>query len=388
MSLYTTPLQFGYFLAIALAILLWVRGWREERLSDTMLGWVMFLLSQEIQDYTFGFSGINFLWNEMNGFPRGVALLFGPAVYYYLKSQVNRQFRFTKKHLIHLIPWAVFFVWDLEIFVQGKYAVQGYQESSLSNYIDYLHFAMMVFSFAYYYYQAIVLYKSYREWAVSQFSDVEIISFTWFRNFVYFMIAGIVLKVTTIIVDYFYELTFYQDWWWNLATVAIIFYVGIWGYSQPQPVQINFEKSDDNEKLSTETVTPIPTEEPTEKNSSASPDENDWLKSRLQQIMEEQRAYLDPGLTLNDLAKRLKSNSSALSSLINQHFGKNFNDFVNEYRVEAFKENVAKIDNKNFTLLAVALDCGFNSKATFNRAFKKFTGISPREYINKKPSDY
>lgn len=381
MTLRTTPLQFGYFLALSLAVLLWLRGRREERLSDTMLGWIMFLLAQEIQDYTFGFAGINFLWDQLNGFPRGIALLFGPAVYFYLKSQVNRQFKFTRKHLIHLIPWAFFFIIGLSIFVQGKYAVQAFQESVWHDYQGNLHLVVMFISYNYYYYKSIKLYQAYRKWAVSQFSDIEIISFTWFRNLVYFMIAGLVFKLTMNVIDYIYDLPFYQDWWWNLGTVVVIFYVGIWGYSQPQPNQINFETSGD------ETLTEKFEPKSFEVIKSTSFDDDERLKAKIKKTMEEHRAYLDANLTLSELAKRLKTNSSALSSVINQHLGKNFNDFVNEYRVEAFKENVAKVDNQNYTLLAVALDCGFNSKATFNRAFKKFTGISPREYVNKKPSN-
>ena len=59
-----------------------VRGYREGRLSDTLLGWLMFILAMELQDYTFGFAGINILWDELNGFPRGVSFLFGPVVYF------------------------------------------------------------------------------------------------------------------------------------------------------------------------------------------------------------------------------------------------------------------------------------------------------------------
>ena len=70
MSIYTTPLQFGYFLALLFAVLLWYRGWQEERLSDKFLGFVMFFLAMEIQDYTFGFAGINILWEKFDGFPR------------------------------------------------------------------------------------------------------------------------------------------------------------------------------------------------------------------------------------------------------------------------------------------------------------------------------
>ena len=74
MSLYTTPLQIGYFFSLLMWVVFLIRGYREQRLSDKLLGWIMFVLAMELQDYTFGFAGINILWNELNGFPRGVQL--------------------------------------------------------------------------------------------------------------------------------------------------------------------------------------------------------------------------------------------------------------------------------------------------------------------------
>ena len=99
MSIYTTPLQFGYFFALLIAFLLLVRGIREERLSDKLLAAVMFLLGMEIQDYTFGFAGINFLWDQMEGFPRHFNLAFEPTIYLYLKSQINKDFKLKKADL-------------------------------------------------------------------------------------------------------------------------------------------------------------------------------------------------------------------------------------------------------------------------------------------------
>jgi AraC-like DNA-binding protein len=86
-------------------------------------------------------------------------------------------------------------------------------------------------------------------------------------------------------------------------------------------------------------------------------------------------------LTLSELATKLNTNTSVLSAVINTGFGKNFNDFVNEYRVETFKRKAAAPDSKHLTLLAIAFDCGFNSKATFNRAFKKVTDLSPKAFL-------
>jgi AraC-like DNA-binding protein len=96
--------------------------------------------------------------------------------------------------------------------------------------------------------------------------------------------------------------------------------------------------------------------------------------------MEAEKPHLEPELSLANLARKLKIAPTLLSLVINTAFEKNFNDFVNAYRVEDFKNRLENADVRHLTLLGVAFDCGFNSKATFNRAFKKHTGQSPSEY--------
>lgn len=359
MSIYTTPLQFGYFLALSMAIMFWIRGNREERHSDVLLGWVMFFLAMEVQDYTFGFAGIDILWDELNGFPRGTALLFGPSVYFYLRAQVNRDFRITKHHLWHLLPWFITFVIDLIIFLNGADAVQRWQSSSWHHYMSYPRQIVLWTSYTYYFWQSLSLYQSYRHWAQNQYSDQDIISFNWFRNLIYFMISGILFKEGLGIIDNVFELDFYQDWWWNLAMVAIIFYVGIWGYAQAQPAEIRY-KSDDYEQ----------------KERLLKEDLSHW-KHQIEQFMKEHKPHLEPSLTLKSLALKLKTNPSVLSAAINQNFNKNFNDFINEYRINAFLELIKNKETQHYTLLALAMECGFNSKSTFNRAFKKITGETP-----------
>jgi AraC-like DNA-binding protein len=364
MSIYTTPLQFGYFLALAMAVLFWTRGYSEERLSDKMLGWVMILLAMEIQDYTFGFAGINFLWDQMNGFPRGTALLFGPSIYFYLRAQTNREFKLKKAHLLHLLPWFVPFLLNLIIFLNGPNAVQNWQSSKYYDLFNYFTSFLLWSSYIYYFSKSLILYKEYRQWTRNQYSDQEIISFKWFRNMLYFMIFGIAFKEFMNIIDRVYNLDFYQDWWWNLAMVGIIFYVGIWGYAQVQPNKIFFNNEDGPNDIKGKAM--------------QTEDLQSW-KHKIESLMKIQKPFLEPHLNLKMLSKKMRTNPSILSAAINQNFGKNFNDFINEYRVNEFLSISKNPEFAHYTLLALALESGFNSKSTFNRAFKKITGQTPKQ---------
>ncbi len=108
----------------------------------------------------------------------------------------------------------------------------------------------------------------------------------------------------------------------------------------------------------------------------------EWM-DKVEHLMQSEQPFLNPKLTLPDLAEKLHTNVHTLSKVINEGFGKNFNDFVNSYRVEEFKRRVLIEPYKNQTFLAIALSVGFNSKTAFNRSFKKLTEITPREYIKQ-----
>jgi len=108
------------------------------------------------------------------------------------------------------------------------------------------------------------------------------------------------------------------------------------------------------------------------------------IEKRLRDIMETERPYLDPLLSLNTLARRMNISSKELSQIINECCDMNFSDFVNSFRV---REVIRLIETgtENRTILDISLDAGFNSKSTFNHAFKKHTGKSPRDYLAKSP---
>ena len=112
-----------------------------------------------------------------------------------------------------------------------------------------------------------------------------------------------------------------------------------------------------------------------------------WKEKLLQRIGQE-KLYQDPDLTLTEVARKSGSNPSFISRVVNRGSGLNFNDFINRFRITAVKEMLQKGEHRKQTLLAIAYECGFNSKATFNRAFKKETGLSPREYLSRLNNSY
>ena len=117
--------------------------------------------------------------------------------------------------------------------------------------------------------------------------------------------------------------------------------------------------------------------------------EAEKYRQQLHLLMNADQLYLNPLLKLDVLAGRLLISEKLLSNLLNQHIGKNFNDFVNEYRVHEAQKKLADPGLNQFTIAAIAADCGFNSLATFQRCFKQFTGITPSQYQNSlKPQNH
>lgn len=101
---------------------------------------------------------------------------------------------------------------------------------------------------------------------------------------------------------------------------------------------------------------------------------------QLQDAMEKDRLYLDPDLNLSGLSVKTGIPQKMISAVLNNHLGKSFSNFVNGYRVEAFKQKLQAGADDQLTIAGLAADCGFSSPATFQRIFKEFTGLSPSDF--------
>jgi AraC-like DNA-binding protein len=111
---------------------------------------------------------------------------------------------------------------------------------------------------------------------------------------------------------------------------------------------------------------------------------SDILSEKIKNLMENEKLFLKNDLSLDDFADAAGVNNYELSHYLNHQINSSFYRLVNKYRVEEVKKMLNSNINNKFTLLAIAFECGFNSKSSFNRIFKEFTGLTPKEYKSQK----
>jgi len=210
------------------------------------------------------------------------------------------------------------------------------------------------------------------------FSNTYSIELTWLKIFLIiytflFAYHSIQVVVNSLIVD----LHWTQEWLFYFLSGIAILYVGIKGYYTDMSVVQHIDAQSFLEHVAT-TDTDIGE---TNAESYELSSKLQRIKVRIENYFDEHEPYLDPNLTLVGLSIKMGIRREDLSETINKGFHLKFNDFINRHRISTFKAKVAQGQHLKLSILGVAYECGFNSKATFNRSFKKATGISPSEYL-------
>ena len=393
--------QFGFYSSLLLisftqgllySILLLVKAMNSELKSNYWLSFFIFLCSLYIAPWMLGFAGWydnqpyrNFLFYA----PFQHLFLIGPVIYFYTQSLLNPSFEFTRKETIHLLPGIIYVLYSVGIWIYDAYIFKGdyfYADGADKDFDSWYQNAGLI-SMILYFILSLHYYNVYRKFIVQVVSYADTIVFKWIKTYLMAFLVMLLLPIVfEILKSVFPDLQSYKgSWWFFLFFSIVMYYIAITGYSNPIQSAIPFKMSlfEKNPILLLEnnsfeeTIIDISSET---FESAISPDILSW-KTKIEAVLASEKLYTNPELTLTDLAIKLETNSGIISKTINQGFQMNFNDFINKYRVEAVKEKLTNNEHRNTTLLGLAFDCGFNSKATFNRAFKKHTSLSPKEYL-------
>ncbi|MEK8180484.1 helix-turn-helix domain-containing protein [Flavobacterium buctense] len=363
-----------------------------ESKSNYWLSLFIFLCSLYIAPWMLGFAG----WYDNQPYrdilfytPFQHLLLIGPVIYFYTQSLLNPSFRWTRKNFIHFIPSIAYLVYILGLWIYDKFIFKDYffYKDGLDKDFESWYQNIGLISMMIYFIASIRYYNLYRKLMYQVVSYADNVLFKWIKTYLYAFLVMLSLPIVLDIVSLFYpEIDSYTGTWWFFLFFSIImYYIAITGYSNPIITKIPFEISvfPNQPALllqpnkSEEVIIDIEHET---FHQQESPETTIW-KSKIENLIAEKKLYQNPELTLTDLAKTLETNASVISKAVNQGFGLNFNDFINQYRIDAVKKAFDAGDHKKSTILGIAFDSGFNSKATFNRAFKKNTGLSPKDFL-------
>jgi AraC-like DNA-binding protein len=213
----------------------------------------------------------------------------------------------------------------------------------------------------------------YKKKIKTYFSHIEKIDLSWLKTLLIGAIVVYGIINTIYIIDLFIPVASFgamQFFSFAFGAVYIIF-LGFFGLRQgnlfaSQKINMNLEEAVEQHK----------------KERNAGGKDEEFIHSLLKH-MKEKKPYLNSDLNVSKLSRELDVTPEYLSKLINTKLNKNFFDFVNRYRVNEFKECCKNSSHQNFSLIGLAYDCGFNSKATFNRVFKNIAGITPSEYYKQ-----
>ncbi len=357
--------------------------------QDKASGWLslfLFLCAMYIAPFMLGYAG----WYSDEGYrnfmfyvPFQQLFLIGPVIYFYTQSLLNPSFLLSKDKILHFLPAIIYLIYSLIVFITDQLILKTYYFYADEKDKDFDFWYQMTGLLSMIYYLSLSLkdYLKYRKKAFQELSFANDVLFKWVQQFLIAFLIILMLRILFFMINP--EWGNFGNKLWYYACFSILFtFIAINGYTHAaqirplsaanqliKPTILKIE----NLSISEQINQPLATE---------NLDVKEW-QDKINKLVRQGKIYENPRLTITDVANALDRPPKLVSRIINEGFQLNFNDFINQHRTEAVIEKFQQGAHETKTLLAIAYECGFNSKSTFNRAFKKHTQLTPKQYLEK-----
>ncbi|MCH7523416.1 MAG: AraC family transcriptional regulator [Bacteroidetes bacterium] len=300
------------------------------------------------------------------------ASLIAPVLYLYVRTLAYKITKLKWSDLIHLLMYTVLVVWsffDYHLLPSNEQLTILTTGVGLNELLMKIIVAMMFSQFLIYLILTIRLIIRYRKLVRENYSEDSKVNSSWLSQIVVvFLIIALLAVIENVI-----ESNFSSETYEN--TLLIIFFGYLvfinWIIFKALKVPQLFQGIDKDVELAKEMDQGTLTEA------------DKRILNKLNEYMLNEKPYLNSTLTLRQLAKNIELSSRELSILINNHLNQNFFDYVNTFRIENTKQKLIDFAYKDHTVLELMYDSGFNSKSSFNTAFRKVTGLVPTAYRHK-----
>ena len=386
--IYLAGVSITFFLTVLLT------GKRNKTHADIILAFWLFVMGLHLFQYYLFITKPIFLYPSLLGISLPFPLLHGPFLFLYISALTQQTPKNKIFCALHFVPAVIFYLLLMPFLFssrQHKISVFKNEGAGYEWYMVPLVISIYLSGVSYVI-ASLVILRKYKRRIVNEFSNTEKISLNWLRYLIYsiaviwiFVLVGNDQTVFGSAVVFVSVLGYFGIKQMGIFTNTI---AGIKQNNSVLPteeekktdilleVQPEAENSDSKEEVS------IPPKPKYEK-SGLTDMQAAAIHSSLMKSITCEKVFTDPELALGTLARKLNVHPNHLSQVINTYEQKNFYDFINFHRVEEFKRIVTITENRNYTLVSLAYDCGFNSKASFNRNFKRVTGLAPSEFLQQ-----
>ena len=288
--------------------------------------------------------------------------LCGPTIFFFFRFAIDPDDRFTKKSLVHLIPAVLhtaflFFKFHWHSNEVKTALLQSQVMSPTEDFvIHFLKNAFVIFYLiisAHFIIKAEVVGRKNKSWLIFflvAFVIVEIIQILHFIDLMTRTYNTVIYNTTSTI--------------WCIIAIATMYKV------LQNPLILLNDEDFENQPIGKKSIQQKEIINP----------EFDELVIKIKEEFIDRKMFFNPELNLQKASIELSNSSKKVSQVINEHFKMSFSDFLNFHRIEEAKVRLANPEEASKTIIEIAYEVGFNSKATFNRAFTKFVGQSPTQY--------
>lgn len=385
-----TPLVIVLFVVVAQALLAAGLLWwaRANPLPNRFLALLMLTIALWLLD---GFFRVSGLYQQEPGLyfsPIYYSLAFGPLLYFYVRGLVEADFKWSWQRygwqFAPVLAQALLYGW-----LRGQsYDYRNWFWQHVHRPYTYrLEFIGTWVSLTSYLVLSLRLLRQYRRWLADNFSDILALRLRWLRWLLMLLAVVSAQWLGEVVLREFFGLYYQYDYSTELLG-GVVFIIGIVGLRQADRPAVRAAESDLAttasplaSSLADEVEVPLAAEVPgSSPTTRPAPAIDAAVAERIRHALEDDRLFLNPTLTLAEVAAHTGLAPRLISYTLNAGLGRSFNDVVNGLRVAEVQRRLAQADARRFTLLGIALESGFNSKTTFNRIFKQLTGVAPRDY--------
>ena len=369
----------GAAFALFFAVLL--SNKKAKRLPDQVLSaWFLIIMLHLLGYYTY-YEKAYLEYPHLLGLEDAFPFLYGPLLFIYTDTLRARTPTFKKSYWLHFIPFLLSNLLYLPYYLaDGSRKVDLYFAGELP-FIKVV-IALKLLAGPVYVVWVWILLKKHRANIQQYFSFREKIDLNWLKHLTF----GFGAFLIVVLISFFTEQIVFpinSDFMISTAVAVCVIALGYWGFKQGAIfAEASLPATEATPRVAPGASPPDGKEiQPVkyEKSGLKEKDAKAYLKI-LTAYMEEEKPYLNSTLTIEEVAKTLDIPRHSLTQIINQKLGKNFYQFVNDYRVEESKKRLLDPANQPLTLLAIGYDSGFNSKSSFNTIFKRATGMTPSQF--------